>query len=240
MPADDPISRLSRIDTLWTLVRDAHGGGPAAADARAVLVTRYGGAVHRYFRGAVRDDAAADDLFQEFVLRFLRGDFRAADPEKGRFRHFLKAVAYRMVADHHRGARRATARLAVEPVADVEPGADDPAFLEGWRAQLLDRTWAALREAEQRSDKPHHTVLRLRTDFPTVPSEDLAARAAARLGRPVSATAVRQMLHRAREAFADLLLDEVARSVPPADLADELAAVGLAGYCKAALARRLG
>src|SRR4051812_44971272 len=187
MPTDDPISRLSRIDTLWTLVRAAHDAGPTADDARAVLVARYGGAVHRYFRAAVRDDGAADDLFQEFVLRFLRGDFRSADPSKGRFRNFLKAVAYRTAADHHRAARRAADPLEVEPVAGGEPAGDDPAFLAAWREQLLDRAWAALRDAEHRSGRPHHTVLRARTDHPLVSSDELAAIASRGLGRPVNA-----------------------------------------------------
>ena len=38
------------------------------------------GAAYRYLLGAVHDPDAADDLCQDFAVRFLRGDFRRADP----------------------------------------------------------------------------------------------------------------------------------------------------------------
>jgi hypothetical protein len=46
----------------------------------------YHRAVHRYLLGALRDEDAAEELFQEFALRFVRGDFRWADRGRGRFR----------------------------------------------------------------------------------------------------------------------------------------------------------
>lgn len=100
MPADDPSQRLSRIDTLWSLVHRAHGGEPGQAVAD--LFARYGGAVHRYLRASLRDPDAADDLFQEFALRVVRGDFRNADLGKGRFRDYLKTAVIRMMVDHRR------------------------------------------------------------------------------------------------------------------------------------------
>ena len=77
---------------------------------------------------------------QEFALRFLRGDFRNADPGKGRFRDFLKRAVYHLMIDHHR-ARRAHARPldeAGEP-EDLGPSiADlDASFVESWRDELL-------------------------------------------------------------------------------------------------------
>jgi Sigma-70 region 2 len=74
-------SHLSRIETHWTAVMCAHRG-PAdeAAEARSLLLERYRGAVRRYLLASLRDVEAADDLAQELVLRFLRGDFRNADP----------------------------------------------------------------------------------------------------------------------------------------------------------------
>jgi hypothetical protein len=52
---------------------------------------------------------------------------------------------------------------------------------------------------------------------------------------------VRQTLHRAREKFAVLLLDEVARSLQTDDLdriEQELIDLGLQSYCRSALTRR--
>jgi RNA polymerase sigma-70 factor (ECF subfamily) len=55
--------------------------------------------------------------------------------------------------------------------------------------------------------------------------------------------AIRQLLHRARENFADLLVDEVARSLGSADpgkLEQELIELDLLDYCRPSLARRAG
>ena len=103
MDLDSSRSYLSRISTPWTLLGRAHGGAEdRAADARRLLLHRYCGAAYRYLRGALGDDDAATDLLQEFVLRFLRGDFRRADPGSGRFRDYLKASLIHLVADYHR------------------------------------------------------------------------------------------------------------------------------------------
>lgn len=242
---DDPHARLGDISTLWTLVRQAHADDRAAAeDAIARLLVRYGGAVHKYFLGALRDPDAADELFQELSLRVVRGDFRTADPDKGRFRDFLKSVAYRLVADHHR--RRQRAPLPIAPEAEPPTPADstdgaDREFLAGWVAHLVDRTWDALRRLQPDGDHPYYVVLRLRADRPQVSSEELAQEVTQRLGKTCSVAATRQMLHRGREKFADLLLDAVAGSVDdptPERLTDELVILGLGGTCQAALQRR--
>jgi RNA polymerase sigma-70 factor (ECF subfamily) len=54
---------------------------------------------------------------------------------------------------------------------------------------------------------------------------------------------VRQTLHRAREKFADLLLDEIRQTLrePSADdIEIELAAIGLHTYCQPALEKLRG
>ena len=84
MNSDPPRSHLSRISTPWTLLGHAHrGAGDRADHARRLLLQRYCGAAYRYLRGALGDEDAALDSLQEFVLRFLRGDFRRADPGSG-------------------------------------------------------------------------------------------------------------------------------------------------------------
>src|SRR5437660_8169131 len=122
MQPSDLDQRLSRIATLWTVVFRAHeGGADAAQEARNRLMLRYSGAVYRYLLGAVRDPETAGDLCQEFAVRFLRGDFRRADPRRGRFRDYVKAALVNLVNDHHR-ARQARPR----PLAGgAEPAAPD-------------------------------------------------------------------------------------------------------------------
>src|SRR5262245_57328630 len=95
-------SRLSGISTLWSTFFQAHKSGDAAVAARQALLERYSGAVYRYLLGAVRNEDTAADLTQEFALRFLRGDFHRADPQRGRFRDYLKTSLIHLVNDHHR------------------------------------------------------------------------------------------------------------------------------------------
>ena len=238
--------RLSLISTHWSLLSRAHEGEDRdARTAQHELLDRYGGAVWRYLMGAVRDGNVADDLFQDFACKFLRGGLRGANPDRGRFRDFLKGVLAHLAADYYRGRGRFACSLDeafAEPALDAEPFADqDAAFRESWREELLARAWHALAEAEETTGQPLHTVLQFRAENPALHSPEMADRLSVLLGRPLTAVGVRQLLHRARERFAELLLDEVAATlaVPTAEeLADELVELGLLEYCRPALARR--
>ena len=90
----DADARLSQIQTLWTVICRAHGDGPqeAVRAAQEQLMARYGKVVQRYLLAALRDPHAAEELAQEFALRFVRGDLKGADRERGRFRDFLAEV----------------------------------------------------------------------------------------------------------------------------------------------------
>jgi RNA polymerase sigma-70 factor (ECF subfamily) len=236
--------RLSRISTLWSVVLRAHGGSAdAAAAAQNLLLERYRGAVYRYLLAAVRDVDAADELFQEFALRFLRGDFRRADPRRGRFRDYVKTALIHLVADYRRARRRRPRPLAPdgpEPAAPDPGGADaDQAFLSSWRDELLERTWAALAEA----NPAYHAVLLCRVENPEAASADLAEQLTAQLGRPLTGAWVRKTLQRAHDKYAALLVDEVAASLETAasaPLREELRALDLLKYCRSALERRGG
>jgi RNA polymerase sigma-70 factor (ECF subfamily) len=236
-------SHLSHITTLWTLVREAHHGAPQeVTTAQRLLLERYSGAIHRYLQGALRNAEAADDLFQEFCLRFLRGDFRRASPERGRFRDYVKTALFHLVVNHQKRQRPSGPPDVPEPAwTPPELTEAEQAFLESWREELLDRAWAGLAEIERRSGQPDHSVLRLRTDEPLLSSAALAEKLGTRLGKSYTINAVRQALHRAREKFTDLLLHEVAVSLEepsPDALEQELLDLGLLDYCRGALQRR--
>lgn len=99
MDSDYVNARLSGIQTLWTLVRQAHGAeAELVKNAQQQLLKRYGGPVQRYLRGLVRDADAAEDLFQEFAVRLLKGDLHNADPQRGKFRNYVKGVLFHLVA----------------------------------------------------------------------------------------------------------------------------------------------
>jgi RNA polymerase sigma-70 factor (ECF subfamily) len=246
MDRTDPEERLGQIPTLWTLVQRAHGSvAPTTADAQEQLISRYGGAIRRYLLGAVRDPDKADELFQEFALRFVHGDLKGATPERGRFRDYVKGVLGHLIADHHNRERRAPAVLSgplTEPPDYSTPELElDRAFTENWRDELLARAWTALASLEQRSGQPFYTVLRLRADHPDVRSPELAVKVSEHLGKTMTAEGVRQTLHRSREKFAELLLDDVQQSIgtdSSTALEEELTDLGLLTYCRPAVARR--
>jgi len=242
MDPQDLQERLSRISTLWTMVFQAHAGpADAIADAQRLLMQRYSGAVLRYLLGALHDPDVADDLAQEFAYRFVRGDFRRANPDRGRFRDYLKTALIHLVTDYH-NARQTAPRLlapdASEPAAPLLESMDsERAFQGSWREELLDRTWKALADA----NPTYHAALLLRVENPDLQSAQMAERLTARLGKPMSAALVRKSLQRAHVKFADFLLDEVAGSLESAaedELENELRELDLLRYCRTALERR--
>lgn len=235
--------RLSLIPTLWSLVRQAHQGSRDAVNsARAQLLERYGGAIRRYLRKVLPDRHGADDVFQEFSLQLLRGNLRGADPERGRFRNFVKGTLFHLIGHHRKQQRRWPAHLP-EDASELlaQPEADsERQFTESWRDEFLARAWTTLAESEAETGQPFHTLLRFRADHPEIRAPHVAEQLALQLGRPFTAAGIRQILHRAREKFADFLLDEVTHALenPTLDeLVQELADLGLLDYCRPILER---
>src|SRR5438132_8249540 len=241
MHDEDPNQRISRISTLWSLVFQAHcGPAEAMTSARQQLVKRYGGAILRYLRKVLQDPDAADEVFQEFAVRLLDGDLRGADPQRGRFRDFVKGTLMHLIADYRKQQQKWPGPLPDDSSAlAADPGdmKSDRRFEESWRDELLARAWAGLAESTT-TGQPYYAVLRFRADHPDLRSPQMAEQIAARLGRAFTAAGVRQTLHRAREKFAGLLLDEVTQSLdrPTAEqLEQELVELGRLDYCRPAL-----
>jgi RNA polymerase sigma-70 factor (ECF subfamily) len=244
MPSENCDQRLSLIPTMWSLVQQAHHGTTeAAATARQQLLERYGGAAHRYLRKVLRDPDAADEVSQEFALQVVHGKLGGAQPDRGRFRNFIKGTLFHLISNYRRRQKQWPGPLpANDPAlaAAADEVESDRVFLESWCDELLARAWSALADAEANSDQPFHTVLRFRADHPEMRSPEIAEKLGAQLGRPLTPAAVRQTLHRAREKFAALLVDEVMHSLdePTADKVEqELIELGLLEYCRPALGR---
>jgi RNA polymerase sigma-70 factor (ECF subfamily) len=250
MKARDESDRLSQIQTQWALVFEAHQGqGDAGTAAYQQLLLRYYGAVYRYLLAMLRDSVAAEELTQDFACRFLRGDFHRADPHRGRFRDFVKMAVRHLAQDYWARQAREKAR-GPRPLASGEAdglagssGSDDAdrSFVEKWREELLAHTWQALETFQETSGHPYHTVLQLKTEHPKLAATKLAELLGHTVGRAYTDEGVRQLLHRARTKFADLLVAEVAHSLQTSDveaLAEELGELDLLCYCQTALDRR--
>jgi RNA polymerase sigma-70 factor (ECF subfamily) len=84
-------------------------------------------------------------------------------------------------------------------------------------------------------------VLCLKTTDPKLRSAQLAELVSRQAGKTYTVAAVRQLLHRARDRFGELLVEEVAHSLgtsEPAELEQVLIDLTLLGYCRSALERR--
>jgi RNA polymerase sigma factor (sigma-70 family) len=215
------IDNLDLITTHWSALRDCNR-----------FLLRYAQAVRGYLLALLGNAEDADDVAHDFFVRVVERGFVRADPDRGRFRDYLKIAVRNAALSHLRRRRRQprTADALQYTVADAE-GAANREWLREWQACVLERAWRAL-ERHQRAapDNLFHTVLRLHVEHPEDDSRALADRVAAASGRPLSSDAYRKQLSRARRLFAQLVVQEVAQTLEcptHEEVLEELAEIGL-------------
>jgi len=231
-------NRLSNISTNWDELIAAHEGENGdlnAAMIRGRVLRRYSGCAYQYTFGATKSHHAAEDLTQEFALRFVRGDFGKANPQQGRFRDYLKASLRNLITDFYR--KKTTDGLLENGLAlnsdSKEIDSLDVAFTEQWRQRVLSITWELLQKYEIEKFNHYYSVLHLRAQNPEASSSELALKFAQLHNKEVSPDWIRQNLRRARRKFGELLIEEVGRTVNSIDrnvVDDELASLGLKKY----------
>lgn len=232
--------RISRINTHWSRLFE-----PRAE------VCRYFGPAYRYFMGIVRNADVADELTSRFVERFLRGDFQKhANPEKGRFRAYLKISLRHIAHEYWRELRNRDAHCPIsgpDGIAVQESESADAALDRSFDAacssQWLHQAWKQLEAMQDGERVPYFAVLSLKTSNPNLRSQEIAAELAPTIGINLKAEQVRKILERAREKFAELLLEQVIQSLPGKEhdrIEAELIDLDLLKYCKSALLRRQG
>jgi RNA polymerase sigma-70 factor (ECF subfamily) len=240
MNSETPPERLSQISTMWTALLQRESG--TRRDAATAFMERYYPAVYGYLLLCLKDADRAAELFQEFALRYLRGDFHRADPERGRFRDYLRTTLINLVRASHRG----TVPLALPhdlSIDDEQPDdTNDLSFLNQWRETILNLVWASLLADEKAGGPPYHTILRARSEQPGETSADLAATLTRELKpeEPFTDANIRKLMQRGREVFSDRVVAEVARSIPSTDpdrVVQELIDLGFYSFCKKAVER---
>jgi hypothetical protein len=227
--ADDPAPRLvlGDISTSWRL-----------HDPLRFVMT-YGPAVRAYLCAILRDTDEADEALQDLLVRVTEHGFATADPGKGRFRDYLKAVVRNAALRRQRLARPARQADAgeLEAVAAPEHAAAEDAWRDEWRQCVLNGAWRALERHQREAGGGNlfYTALRLTADHPGADSRELAARAAEASGQPLTPAAFRKQVSRARRAFAELIAAEVRQTLDGGtseQVRDELAALGLLDYVR--------
>ena len=148
-PGHFPMAHWSRV------VEAGDPDAPQAREAPASLCQAYWHPLYAYIRRRGHDPDHARDLTQDFFVRVVEtGLLAEADPDRGRFRSFLRTVCVHHLANRRdrdlarkRGGGRPTlsidatdaeGRYALEPAHDLTP---ERAFDRVWALTLLARVF---------------------------------------------------------------------------------------------------
>jgi RNA polymerase sigma-70 factor (ECF subfamily) len=226
---------LSRFATTnWSLILRAAASDAEAELAMALLCEAYWYPVYAFVRRQGCSAADAEDLTQGYFARFLeKGFIREVRPEHGRFRAFLLVSVKNFLLnswDHARAQKRGGGRRLVsldavtaeraydEKLADRTTPED--LFERSWARTLFDRVLDQLEQEAGRRGKGER-VARLRPFLTDAEGEAAYVEVAAEWG--VGESAVRAAVHRLRKELAELLRQEVGRTVTDeAEVDDEV------------------
>jgi RNA polymerase sigma-70 factor (ECF subfamily) len=204
--------------TDWRFLQSAPGrDDPEAAEALNEFLRRYWKPVFCYLRARGYPFHKAEDLTQEFLLRFWSRDLiLKADPDRGKFRTFLLAVLRRFLSDQGPRAplqRRFESGMALiaslvgdderrfEPPDDETP---ETVFWKKWAAGAVERCRERLRAFHLAEERPEWYALFEAYHFGDPVSQDeLAAR------HGLSREQVAYRLRIARARFERYVRDEV-------------------------------
>ena len=230
-PAHFPTTHWSRV----VMAGDRHA--PDAREALANLCSAYWYPVYAYVRRQGHSPERAQDLTQDFFAYVLERELIAkANPDRGRFRSFLRGVCTNFLAndrERQNAGKRGGGRLilSIDPVDAESRYAKEPAH-DLTPERILDRTWVLTllgrvfdRLRWEYDDAGRTATFEELRVVLTHGEEAAPYRAIAeRLG--ISEGAVRVAVHRLRRRYGLLLRQEIAATVDdPADIDDEIRAL---------------
>ena len=215
------------------MVAAGERGSPAAEQALARLCASYWYPVYAFIRRQGHRVEDAQDLTQGFFARLIeKGDLRAADRSRGRFRSYLLTNCQFYLANERdrAGARKRGGGVALVPIDFTEASrheaglshAETPERLydRQWCLTLLDGVLAALRDEHAAAGKA--AVFDRLKEFLTA-ADDAGSHADAARDLGMTAGAVKVAVHRLRRRYRDELRRRVAETVASdADVDDEI------------------
>lgn len=226
--------------TRWSVVLRAGGASPEEARAALEQLCRdYWYPLYAFVRRKGHSPEDAADLTQDFFAKLLAKDFaEGLSPEGGRFRSFLLTALNRFLIDEwhrgqclKRGGGISPASLDVLIATHGESEylnlaahheSPERVFQRAWAETLLSRVLTRLdTECSARGDSRFQ---RLRPFITGVGEAAKLAGVAEQLG--LSLSALKSLLHRFRERYRELLVDEIRQTVgDQGDVRDELRAL---------------
>jgi RNA polymerase sigma factor (sigma-70 family) len=208
--------------TRWSLVIQA--GSPAAPLAREALTElceAYWYPIYAFIRRKGNRHEDALDLTQAYFARLLQKPvIAAADPDKGRFRSFLRADCQHFLIDQHRRSKQdgapqsvsingdeAETRYRLEPVDPMTP---ERQIDRAWAVTVLSRALEQL-AAEYESKGQAELFDQLKCVLAQNEEAVAVPVLAAQLGKTEGA--VHTAVHRLRKRYAATVLREVASTL---------------------------
>ncbi len=217
--------------TRWSLIQSLHGPAEGRRAALGDLCERYWKPLYAFARRSGESPEAAEDAVQGFLAAVIdRGDFERADPERGRFRSFLRTAFSRHLmgaAEGERAAKRGGGRRPLSldvgglesslSQSDLDPAS---AFERAYAVETLATALDALRTSYEETGKL--TIFEALVPTITAPDESVdRAALGAQLG--VTRGAVDVAVHRLRSRFREALVGAVRDTVDTdAEAEDEL------------------
>jgi RNA polymerase sigma-70 factor (ECF subfamily) len=233
-------SQASFPTTCWSLVVQAgRVSSPDGREALEVLCGAYWFPIYAFIRRHGADAEAARDLTQAYFTRLLEKDLLlGADPQKGRFRSFLKTDCTFFMADQRdreralkRGGSRVMLRIEALDAEDryhremADELTPERQFDRNWALTLLDRVLdllAAEYAASGREVLFERLQVVLTRDSPASPYAVLATQ----LG--MTEGAVQVAVHRLRRRYRAILREQIAATLNDpieVDIDDEVRAL---------------
>ncbi|CAN5492094.1 sigma factor [soil metagenome] len=209
------------------------GGDSSGGEAMESLCRAYWYPLYAFVRRSGRSPEDSQDLTQAFFARLLEKDFlRLIAPEKGRFRSFLLVAFKRFLAQEWHKSRalkrgggavvlpvdpvEAERRYAVEVVDEVSP---EVLYDRRWALTLLERTLARLKDSYDSTGRGL-----LYDQFKDLLIASTREESFAEMARAanLSENAARVAVHRMRRRFRNFFREELAETVTPDKLEEEL------------------
>ncbi len=245
---DEDDSRISRIQTQWSMVQQA---GMSKSDlgavlARAELASRYAGAIYRYLKRLLSSPQDAEDVAQEISMLILNGSLSGADPQKGRFRDYMKTIVINAARAHKKKSARQNEKgrtMDAETLESLaEPAVDQSVWEECLRDDLIAQAMKKLTQQDEQSGQFYAAVLSWKIQNPGVGADELAKFLTFVSERSVTVENARKVLQRARQSLAEILVAIVRRTLPKdyddqEPLIEQLSALGILEVCRNALGR---
>ena len=222
--------------TQWSVLLEKNRSeSPAALTAVQALAGLYWKPVYWYVRSKwSRTNEDAKDLTQDFFIWMIEGDFLdRADPNRGRFRGFLKVALQHYLSNDLRAKRRQKRGgdrqlVSLEALADADfnwnppdPAGKSPEEIldEAWKSELLTRAQEFLETAYTREEKGvYFQVFR---DYFLSESEEVDYKSVAEK-YSIQTSDVSNYLQDAKRRFRNILQDLLAETVEgPQELVEE-------------------